>query len=88
MSGAVDLSVLKERAEAQRAAQTGPARSAGPAGPAPDAPVSDGPVIEVTEATFEAEVINRSTRQLVVVDLWATWGEPCKQLSPVLESML
>ena len=87
MSGAVDLSVLKERAEANRAAQAAPPRTAGPAGPASDAPVSDGPVIDVTEVTFEAEVIDRSTRQLVVVDLWATWCEPCKQLSPVLESM-
>ncbi|MFT4200232.1 tetratricopeptide repeat protein [Gordonia sp. (in: high G+C Gram-positive bacteria)] len=84
MSGAVDLSALKDRAEAQRQAPPAPTGGAA-AGGAP--PSSNGAVIEVTEATFEAEVINRSMSQLVVVDLWATWCEPCKQLSPVLESM-
>ncbi|WP_161927650.1 tetratricopeptide repeat protein [Gordonia crocea] len=85
MSGAVDLSVLKDRADAQRAAQSAPAGA--PGGPNPSPAASGDAVIDVTEATFESEVINRSTRQLVVVDLWATWCEPCKQLSPLLESM-
>ncbi|NNG99149.1 tetratricopeptide repeat protein [Gordonia araii] len=81
MAGAVDLSALKDRAEAQRAAPGAPPPRAPGEGAAP------GAVVDVTEATFEAEVITRSTRQLVIVDLWATWCEPCKQLSPVLESM-
>ena len=81
MSGAVDLSALKDRADAQRTAQATPAPAAGAERPA------GGDVFDVTEAAFEADVIERSTRQLVVVDLWATWCEPCKQLSPVLESM-
>ncbi|MDQ7802572.1 tetratricopeptide repeat protein [Amycolatopsis sp. A133] len=86
LSGAVDLSALKARAEA---AQRQPAPSAGPAGgegPPPRSAPGDA-VIDVTEATFQAEVVERSLHQLVVVDLWAEWCGPCKQLSPVLERM-
>ncbi|HET7014145.1 MAG TPA: tetratricopeptide repeat protein [Streptosporangiaceae bacterium] len=44
-------------------------------------------VIEVTEATFNTDVVARSQRVPVIVDLWADWCEPCKQLSPVLEKL-
>ncbi|WP_103335335.1 tetratricopeptide repeat protein [Amycolatopsis sp. CA-126428] len=85
LSGAVDLSALKARAEA---AQRQPAPPAGPAGgDGPPRPASGDAVIDVTEATFQAEVVERSLHQLVVVDLWAEWCGPCKQLSPVLERM-
>jgi putative thioredoxin len=85
LSGAVDLSALKARAEA---AQRPPAPPAGPAGgDGPPRPASGDAVIDVTEATFQAEVVERSLHQLVVVDLWAEWCGPCKQLSPVLERM-
>ncbi len=84
MSGAVDLSGIRDRADAQRSGPAAPQQD--PDGQSAPTASSDG-VIDVTEDTFEAEVITRSTRQLVVVDLWATWCEPCKQLSPVLESM-
>jgi putative thioredoxin len=44
-------------------------------------------IIDVTTSSFEADVITRSMTVPVVVDLWATWCEPCKQLSPILEKL-
>lgn len=41
----------------------------------------------MTEANFEAEVLQRSSQVPVVVDLWASWSEPSTQLSPLLEAL-
>ena len=79
IAGAVDLAAVKARSEAAARAKTAPAG---------DAPAAGGAfTVDVTEQTFQAEVIDRSMQVPVVVDLWATWCEPCKQLSPVLERL-
>jgi putative thioredoxin len=74
-AGAVDLGALanarKQQAQANAALASAP----------------PGVVIDVTTADFEAEVIQRSMTVPIVLDLWATWCGPCKQLSPLLERL-
>ncbi|HEU5269084.1 MAG TPA: tetratricopeptide repeat protein [Jatrophihabitans sp.] len=75
MTGAVDLAAVKARSEAAARAAAAPPPSGGTY------------VIDATEANFQAEVLDRSFQVPVLLDLWADWCEPCKQLSPVLEKL-
>jgi putative thioredoxin len=84
MSGVVDLAAVKAAGEAKAKAEQARAQRQDAGA---DAPAASPLVIEVTEATFESDVLQRSAEVPVVISFWADQAEQSKQLNAVLERL-
>ncbi|MFH9794331.1 tetratricopeptide repeat protein [Streptomyces virginiae] len=94
MSGVVDLAAVKAAGEAKAKAEQARAEAArqasqgGGSAPSAGAVPPSALVVDVDEAGFERDVLQLSAEVPVVLDFWAEWCQPCKQLSPLLERLV